>query len=459
MDRPYSTRMVSPRSFKRQRGVVMVILTIGMLAILAMSGLALDSGHILLTKTRLQNAVDAAALSAAEVLSTTGSTANATAEANAAFTSNLDAPGNSQLADAWADGAGEITLNVEFSTVVSPFTPSGNPPYVRVTATGFTLDSWLVQVVGITETEVVASAVSGPSAGLTGICNVAPILACGCRPGIDPGCCDPTGPAGCSGDDYMEDSFNPVLPAAGTLDVDDITGLSQPAGVGSDVGPGNYQMLRMDGAKGASDLRNALAGNSDYCVDTNADGEDWVDTEPGNMAGPVSTGLNARFDGSNKFDVPADYLTEEFLEDEGDELIIVEDPDGLNVVTTASGLDPSGSVFDYAQYASEIGSAVCGASGGIECQQWRRMMVLPIGNCDGSINGTSSPVEVHAYGCFMLLQRVEHTGKRAVFGQFVPNPGGNSIPGCDATGGIDPDLPEYAPTKIVLYRNSDSGDS
>ncbi|MDI3323800.1 Tad domain-containing protein [Pontibacterium granulatum] len=439
----------------------MVILAIGMLALIAMSGLALDSGHIYLTKTRLQNAVDAAALGAAQELGSSSDRGAATTQANVVFSDNMAAPGNGLLADAWADGAGEITLTVEFSDTIDPFVPTtvGDPPYVRVNATGFTLDSWLVRVVGVNEAEVVASAVAGPSAGLTGVCNIAPIMACGCTPGVG-GCCDPV--SGCSGDDYLEDSFPTALPAAGELTVDQVTGLSLPAGTTSELGPGNFQLLRLGDSVGSNDLRNALAGNSDFCVDVGESG-DWVDTEPGASVDAVSTGLNSRFDGSTRFDVPADYLKEELLEAESDKLVIVEDADGNPQVETESGNPPpSGGVYDYAQYATDMASitdADCSAVGGVGCEKWRRMMVLPIGNCDGSINGTSSPVQIHAYGCFMLLQRIDHTGQRAVFGQFVPNPGGDSVPGCDATGGIDPDPSEYAPTKIVLYRNADSGDS
>lgn len=462
MDKSYSTRMVSPRSLKRQRGIVMVILTIGVLAILAMSGLALDSGHIFLTKTRLQNAVDAAALGAAKVLSSSGSMMAATAEANATFSSNVAAPGNELIDSAWDGGSGEITLHVEFSQTISPFTPTtvGDPPYVRVVADGFTLDSWLIQVVGVTETEVVASAVSGPSAGLAGVCNIAPILACGCRPGIDPDCCDPV--SGCaSGDDYLEASFPHEVPAAGTTGIEQIIGLSLPAGAGFPLGPGNFQFLNIGDNKGSNDLKNALAGNSDYCVDSDAVG-DWVEPKPGANVNAGSDGLNSRFDGgeavdnSGKLQVPADYMKDEML-GASDKLVIVDNEEGLPEVATESGNPPSGDVYDYGKYANDtfnVNTAIC-----TDCQKWRRMIVLPIGNCDGTLSGSSSDIQVHAYGCFLLLQRVDHTGQRAIFGQFVPNPNGNSVPGCEATGGIDPDLPEYAPTKIVLYRDSGSGDS
>ena len=51
----------------RQRGVVMPIVVIGLLAMLAMVGLAIDSSHAFVNMTRLQNTADAAALAAAKV--------------------------------------------------------------------------------------------------------------------------------------------------------------------------------------------------------------------------------------------------------------------------------------------------------------------------------------------------------------------------------------------------------
>ena len=52
----------------RQTGSVMVLIVVALAAMLLMAALALDGGHMLVNKTRLQNAVDAAALSGAKTL-------------------------------------------------------------------------------------------------------------------------------------------------------------------------------------------------------------------------------------------------------------------------------------------------------------------------------------------------------------------------------------------------------
>ena len=48
----------------RQRGVAMPLVVAGMAAMLVIAGLAIDSSHAYVNKTRLQNTTDAAALAA-----------------------------------------------------------------------------------------------------------------------------------------------------------------------------------------------------------------------------------------------------------------------------------------------------------------------------------------------------------------------------------------------------------
>src|SRR5512134_3718515 len=98
-------------SLQRQRGAALVLVTVGMVALLLMAGLALDGGHIFLNKTRLQNTVDAAALSAAKTIDETkGNTTEATAAAMAAFSSNAAAYGNAELQRSYGGGAGSLSV-------------------------------------------------------------------------------------------------------------------------------------------------------------------------------------------------------------------------------------------------------------------------------------------------------------------------------------------------------------
>src|SRR5882724_11496230 len=99
---------------RRERGATLVLAVVGMLALIAMAGLALDTAHVLLNKSRLQSALDAAALAGAKSLDLTGSTVVANTDANTNFTANLQP--FKELKNA------NVTLTTQFSTTLNPFT-------------------------------------------------------------------------------------------------------------------------------------------------------------------------------------------------------------------------------------------------------------------------------------------------------------------------------------------------
>src|SRR5262245_37576996 len=127
-----------------QRGAVLVLVAVALLAMLAMAALALDGSHMLVNKTRLQNAVDAAALSGAKTLSQVMGAANAATltqtAALATLSLNAAAAGNGELADALAANAGFAVVELS-SSVYGPFSFPGpaNARYVRVTVPNYPL--------------------------------------------------------------------------------------------------------------------------------------------------------------------------------------------------------------------------------------------------------------------------------------------------------------------------------
>ena len=142
----------------RQKGVVAIMVAVGLLALLAMVGLALDSGHAVLNKSRLQNTVDASALAAAKVLDATGSEANADTAARSVF--DLNAASQPEL-NSVMSGA---DLTIQFSNTLNPWASGTTPAnYVRVIADDFTMWTSFTSLVGITETRMAATAVAGPS--------------------------------------------------------------------------------------------------------------------------------------------------------------------------------------------------------------------------------------------------------------------------------------------------------
>mgnify|MGYP001821817836 CR=1 FL=1 len=441
-----------------QRGVVVPIVAIGLLAILAVAGLALDGSHALGNKTRMQNTVDAAALAAAKVLDDTdGDIGLATAAANSLFSINADGDGNHELNDAY--DAGDITVTVQYSTTVNPFVPgSPNGPFVRVRATGFDTQTTLSRVLGIADIPTPATAVAGPSGPLgTGqgsiLCDIAPIAVC-------------------------EDDLPPAFPAA-----QDVLRVLKPnPGTHGDIGPGNYKMLRLDDCSGGACLRQNMAGSYEECLVAG----DTVETEPGVSSGPVSQGFNTRFNqyqgaGLNPVDFPPDkYVSEQDIDNPNEELKACEDPDdplteyiyltdspGNNYcngfdpdtwpdpqVTTADDIP-----YNYDDYSGDPPGTgpETSAGSGWEPLENRRLLKFPLIQCDGDQNGQST-LYTGDFACFFMVQSLEGgqaDGAGNIFGQFIGSCPANGTAGINPGGGP----PNQLLYKIQLYKDPDSGDS
>lgn len=427
---------------KRQRGIVVPIVAIGLLALLAVAGMALDSSHALANKTRMQNTVDAAALAAAKVLTETVDTAQATAAAYSLLGINAGGSGNHELNAAY--GGGEITVSVQYSTTVDPFTP-GSPdgPFVRVTATGFDTDTTLSRVLGIDEIQTPASAVAGPSGPLgvgngAQICDVAPIAVCP--------------PAG----GFVDGQLEVLKPGPGNHGA---------------IGPGNYKMLRL-GCTGGDCLRHNLAGDYGGCATLG----ETVDTEPGVTSGPTSQGFNTRFGlyqggGLSPADYPPDrVLTEQSPQNlkacasdpndptQPDEVYLIngngnnycQNPNPAELVTMSNQIP-----YSYNQWykSHSEGPDANFAAGSVKN---RRLLVFPTIECTGDETGQST-IEVTGFTCFFMLQRLgigQNDGAGKIIGESVPTCEVNGTSGENPGGGPAPLL-----YKIQLYKNSASVDS
>ncbi|MEN8260690.1 MAG: Tad domain-containing protein [Pseudomonadota bacterium] len=380
---------------KRQSGIVLPLVAVAMLALVAMTGLALDMGHAYVNKTRLQNALDAAALSAAKTLELTASTAQATAAAMATFNQNVAGSGNSEMSSI---AAGDV--DVTYSHTLDPFASGTAPPmFVRVAVNNYTLGSWFIQALGFNNKTVGASAVAGPSPELLKVCDVLPIMACG-----DPD----VGEAGNYGYDPTSN--------------DEIT-LKTGAQSGWDVGVGNFQNIELECGPGADCVRNGLAGAYSSCPSSG----DTLATKPGSSVGPNAQGLNTRFGCPPPGCGPIDTT--------------LYPPDK---VTDAGG---GGYPDTYAMYQSDYGIPDFDYANGVED---RRMVVVPIGNCTGTTNGQGT-VELLGFGCFFLTRPAEHQGLlQTIYGQFRET--------CTAAGvpGPDPDIVP-GPKTIILYKDFTAG--
>lgn len=416
----------------------MVLIVIAMAAILLMAALALDGGHMLLNKTRLQNAVDAAALSGAKTLQQVVGSGNAsTVTRDAALNTlslNANAVGNGELSAGitGSGGVGAFAIVELASSVYGPFSFPGpvNATYVRVTVPDYPLAGFFWNLAqffsagNLGDKAVAAIATAGPSPS-TNPCRIEPIMVCG-----DPAQYDPA-----SGNFWGYGFGEPVVLKGAAS--------SDPA-----IGPGNFQLLRLDDATGANDLRDALAGGIDKC---NVVGDE-ADTEPGNKTGPVAQGLNTRLGeyagGMSSADYPPDWVTDftsprttyndstSEVEYNGE---VVNSNDG-NLFTSSAEL------FDYNNWLEA--STACAVSGNCQGAYERRMLTLVMGNCDGKSGGATS-VPVLGFGCFYLLQTVKQVGTEAhVFGQFINECEGDGYAGATPADDVGPQIIQLYKTYI-----------
>ncbi len=405
---------------QRQKGIMLALFAAGLVVMLGMVGLALDGAHGLLNKTRLQSTVDAAALSAAKTLDQTSDTALATAEAIQTFSQNAAASGNNEIAASYA--AGDLNVAVAYSATLHPFV-SGSAPaqYVRVTATNLRLPGWFIPVMGFNEKIVGASAVAGPSPTINTACNIAPMMVCG----------DPNAPPSAN--------FGYTVGEPDVLKNSDNTG---------EVGPGNFQLIRLGGGQGAADLREAMAGNYAGCLTSG----DTIPTEPGNTVGPVVQGLNTRFGeylgpmGGTESQYPPDVVTSEptprlTYDDDTDTIyygaeVVDGPPDPAYYDHSAYNADVAGGNYTY-QPLEAGGSGVFG----------RRILAVPIGDCTNTTNGQGD-VPLLGFLCYHLIQSAEQHGNAShVYGQFIDQ-------GCPITGRPGPNPGTGpGPYLIQLYKD------
>lgn len=428
MQRPFTAL---PHS---QRGAVLVLVVMALASMLLMSALALDGGHMLLNKTRLQNAVDAAALSGAKTLSQVMGTGNASSQTRAAALStlslNANSSGNSELAKAIAAAGGvgafaqvELATNVE-----GPFAYPGpvNARFVRVTVANYALPGFFwgfaqSRNAGLGDKSVAAIATAGPSQ--TAPCELAPLLVCGDANRYNP-------------DDGVFWGYR-----FGDLEV-----LKSAAGNAPAIGPGNFQLLRLDGMSGAADIREALAGGVNHCL---TPGEP-VQTEPGNTVGPVAQGLNTRFGQYSGPIKPGDYPPDKVISFSTPRMTYNDRASPPRVehqnrpVTSNNGdlATSNTSLLDYNDWVDSVANCPsgCEPNGVLE----RRLLKIVVGNCDG-VSGGQTSVPVLGYGCFFLVQTVSQQGNQAqIFGQFVMDCAGDSVPG--------PVVDDVGPKIIQLYK-------
>lgn len=164
------------QSPKKQKGLVVIMITAALLVFLAVSALAVDINHMVVNKTRLQNAVDSAALAAATILDNSKDKDAVDAEISTALNAMAASTGNHEFDFSTA------SINIDYSNDPKDFTGTAtfganDDVYVRVRVDSLDMDEFFIQMFGLEKT-VSASAVAGPSSGQVVVNNVVPIGVC-----------------------------------------------------------------------------------------------------------------------------------------------------------------------------------------------------------------------------------------------------------------------------------------
>jgi Flp pilus assembly protein TadG len=279
-------------SFQRQKGIIIVFVTLGLIALMGIAALAIDLSHADINKTRLQNLTDSLALSAA--ISLNQGTTDTVAENNAktkTLPAILAASGNTELNTYLSSANFKIqftnSTGYQSGTAGAWVNQSGlkTNKFVRVSMqTPLTLSTWFANVLGYTTIDVATSSVAGPTP-IIPCDNVLPVVACAANNNVDIDCSD----GACFG--YQTNTL--------------FCFKNNSQGNGCPAIPNNYQgngnsfsgnFGWMDTGSGGKDLKDCLAGDltcvANFCA--NIASNATLLSEPGNVAS-ADQGLNTRF--------------------------------------------------------------------------------------------------------------------------------------------------------------------
>ncbi|MEP6707508.1 MAG: Tad domain-containing protein [Pyrinomonadaceae bacterium] len=243
-----------------ERGSVLAISAIGMMALLLAVGLGVDISHLYLAKTDLQNAADASALAGASALnsSASGITEAATRAVTAMNNYEFNKSGTPNVSFPRQNVLFAVNLDGPYVSEDSARANAGTIRFVQVTSQQLPVGMSFASFVLGSNKQLSATATAGLSVPINVFCNFIPLS--------------------------VIDYDIPMAPGQ-TYTIR--------AGTGSSPAPGNYQILAIAG-RGGVDVEQGIGSGVDACGEA---GQTYaVDTKPGVTAGKVRKGINARFD-------------------------------------------------------------------------------------------------------------------------------------------------------------------
>lgn len=409
-------------NIKYQQGATLLLTLVFMIGMLGMIGLAIDTGHVLVNKTRLQNALDAAALSAA--IRQNGDIKNPIADSIAAgidtFDLFIEATGNAELS--------KLTLtedNFKFSEKVRPFVANGAGPFVQVSFNALPVTHFFIQAVTKDPSHNVGAVSTAGPMGQN--CKIVPFVLCaadedpiaeGVQMDTD---CKTDSPA--DADSYIDcygynlneefgihkrESCDKSLPVA-----------EYDACIDAGLEAGNFELLTVADSPSGADIKASLAGDVDSCTVA----EDSLKLAPGFKVGPVSQGIDLRI---SRDTVTTAYSAEEYY-----------DPD-----------HNAEDAYEDDQLTPD----------NLEGKKNMRVMTVPIGDCDGiqkgltSIKAAVGAEDAVARMCVLVKRPSEKAPDNTIYIEILEV--------CSDSGNADPNNAViYGPFKIVLFKSQGSGDS
>ena len=387
---------------KRERGNVLAYTVLSALFLFLAVGLGVDLSHLYLAKTELQNAADAAALAGASALTLPNAEKITKAVDRAVNTMNLNKYNfNNKTFDGVMDTTTQRGL-VKFAiNLAGPYINEAdataapdNIRFIRVTTPTVPVKMiFAVPILGSNQS-LSAKAVSGLSKPGNARYCPAPLSAVQCNP-TDAACIFDSGFWGNCGDAPISGTSPPrppihTYPDGTTCDptksfCKQCTYVVRTAGSG---GPsaGNLGLLGCAG-NGCDALRDALKAYGDGCKCGPISVGDNVATQTGVCAGPVSDGLNVRFDIYQPGGGPLSY-SPDFPPDTN---VAEGPPSGHGSNTTWPGIT-------YPQYLAGNPFAPPSHPG----TDGRRILVLPLTYVEDWPTGSSGNVRTRGFGAFFM---------------------------------------------------------
>ncbi|BBL92444.1 hypothetical protein VroAM7_50970 (plasmid) [Vibrio rotiferianus] len=373
---------------RKQKGLTLVVMTLAMVLFIAVGAFSVDVSHFVVNKTRLQNALDSAALAGASVAKSIKEESFTQSAIIESYKKVISASGNEEIALADSDDGSSLnSLTIQYST-----TPNGgfsgtfpssttDPIFVRVQVVDLSLTSYFLDVFNVSK-NVSASSVAGP-ASVASTANILPI-------GM------------CEGDEAGPSGYSPgtVYELKTGSQSDDPNGL----------GAGNYHLLDMGSGKSA--VSDALVGKNTVVVTI----EEKIDSETGNAVGATKS-IDSRFTGETLDGV---YYPKDLIVTEPSPAITTDNIDDYNSSNDPGKWTYDDYVYDTKQCLKDPNCLDPLAS------KWRRVLPVPILDCDSaSKSGGKIEFTVTSIGCFFMIQRYDSSqangkkGQQSIFGEFV----------------------------------------